>query len=132
MPYFNYRISLTSSTGHHAEIKAFADESDAVKYCEDEAAKWGAGVHRSVEKRDEVEKYNVEVTDTYGGEANYCWVKRYEFFAPLGTTNRELVRRAKELHGWTGHRCETLDIGDMLTVRPRGMAQIMFIVHQPD
>ena len=21
--------------------------------------------------------YDVEITDTFGGEANYCWVKRY-------------------------------------------------------
>lgn len=21
--------------------------------------------------------YSIEVTDTYGGEANYCWVRRY-------------------------------------------------------
>ena len=22
-------------------------------------------------------KYYIEVTDTFGGEANYCWVKRF-------------------------------------------------------
>ena len=22
-------------------------------------------------------KFNIEVTDTFGGEANYCWVRRY-------------------------------------------------------
>lgn len=22
--------------------------------------------------------FNIEVTDTFGGEANYCWVKRYQ------------------------------------------------------
>jgi hypothetical protein len=21
--------------------------------------------------------FNIEITDTFGGEANYCWVKRY-------------------------------------------------------
>ena len=34
----------------------------------------------------EKQLFKIEVTDTYGGEANYSWVKRYEFLAvsPLG------------------------------------------------
>jgi hypothetical protein len=23
-------------------------------------------------------KFKIEITDTFGGEANYCWVRRYE------------------------------------------------------
>lgn len=26
-------------------------------------------------------KFNIEVTDTFGGEPNYCWVRRYTFEA---------------------------------------------------
>ena len=26
-------------------------------------------------------KFKIEVTDTFGGEANYCWVRRYEYEA---------------------------------------------------
>ena len=29
-------------------------------------------------------KFTIEVTDTFGGEANYCWIKRY-----LVTANNE-------------------------------------------
>lgn len=25
--------------------------------------------------------YEIEITDTFGGEANYCWVRRYTFKA---------------------------------------------------
>ena len=25
--------------------------------------------------------FNIEVTDTFGGEANYCWVRRYTYEA---------------------------------------------------
>lgn len=25
--------------------------------------------------------FKIEVTDTYGGEANYCWVRRYKYKA---------------------------------------------------
>ena len=24
-------------------------------------------------------KYIIEVTDTFGGDANYCWVRRYKY-----------------------------------------------------
>ena len=68
--------------------------------------------------------YRIEVTDTFGGEANYCWVRRYEF-----TANSYLaaVRKAKGLAGWTGIRCEREEYGDQIVLRPRGICQIMFI-----
>ena len=31
---------------------------------------------------EQLDTYNVEITDTYGGEANYSWVRRYTFEAP--------------------------------------------------
>lgn len=82
--------------------------------------------------------YKVEVTDTFGGEANYCWVHRHRievsekeeraFGNNPGKRNRTLVRRAKALEGWTGHRCEVDANGyDTITVRPRGAAMVMFI-----
>ena len=72
-------------------------------------------------------KMEVEVTDTFGRESNYSWVKRYSEQIPVGTPSREVVRRAKALAGWTGHRCETDNTGDMYTIRPRRMCQVMFI-----
>lgn len=43
------------------------------------------------------EHYQAEVTDTYGGEANYCWVRRYIVAAssPLGAIRK--VSRAEGL-----------------------------------
>ena len=88
-------------------------------------------------------KYQLEITDTFGGEANYCWVKRYSLTMPElthygydGATNyykankvykRELVRKAKALAGWTGHRCEVTDFGDTLEIRPRGACMVAFV-----
>ena len=69
-------------------------------------------------------KYEVEVTDTFGGEANYCWVRRYQI---EGDTDRQLVRRAKAAAGWNGLRCETSSFGDVIEIRPKGMCQVMFI-----
>ena len=68
--------------------------------------------------------YRVEVTDLFGGEANYSWVRRYEFTAK---SDLAAVRKAKNLAGWTGIRCEREDYGDQIVLRPRGLCQIMFI-----
>lgn len=43
--------------------------------------------------------WHVEVTDTFGGQANYSWVKRYELAEPAydehAKVKRYLVRAAK-------------------------------------
>ena len=74
--------------------------------------------------------YEVEHTDTYGGEANYCWVHRYDIESKGNTHKAErasLVRQAKALCGLTGARCETHDYGDMIEIRPRGLCQVIFV-----
>ncbi len=80
--------------------------------------------------------YKVEVTDTFGGEANYSWVRRYSVETPAceyrdPAYNRILVRRAKAAAGWTGLRCQVVDnSGDHIEVRPVGRSApcwVMFI-----
>lgn len=73
--------------------------------------------------------YKIEVTDTFGGEANYCWVRR-------GTTRaksrRGKIEAAKRLAGWEGW-CRvkvTGDYGDMMEIRSvdtSGVCQVAFI-----
>lgn len=82
-------------------------------------------------------KFDVEVTDTFGGEANYCWVHRHVINAADAVIpataedrrrdRRKLVRAAKALEGWAGIRCTVDDSGDLITVRPRGACMVMFI-----
>jgi hypothetical protein len=88
-------------------------------------------------------KWNVEYTDTFAGEANYCWVKRAVVEMPElthygydGGTNysaannvyrRELMRRAKAAVGLTGIRGVTDWIGDWGEFRPYGMATVLLI-----
>ncbi len=55
------------------------------------------------EKRDI--KCEVEMTDTFGGEANYSWVIRHEFMMPHDASDAQIVRRAKALVGMTGVQC---------------------------
>jgi hypothetical protein len=89
--------------------------------------------------------YEVEYTDTFGGEANYCWVVRATVDMPdithygsdgsIGTGyakarksfDRELVRRAKQALGLSGVRCKRDDYGDMIRLTPRGTATTVFI-----
>lgn len=71
--------------------------------------------------------YNIEITDTFGGEPNYAWVRRATLKAPPALSKRSLVRRAKALMQWNGKRCTTYDFGDMLELRPTCATLVMFI-----
>lgn len=88
-------------------------------------------------------KYLVEYTDTFAGEANYSWVKRanvtmlelthYGYDGGTNYTkankiyNRELMKRAKAAMGLTGVRGVVHDHGDTIEFRPYRSCTIMFI-----
>ena len=46
---------------------------------------------------------HVEYTDLFGGEANYSWVKRFDFDA-TNMTDLQIIRRAKSELGISGKR----------------------------
>lgn len=69
----------------------------------------------------------VELTDTYGGEANYSWVRRYRLEHKPGETNRALMRRVKAALGWSGIRCRVAHYGEMIDIRPAGAALVAFV-----
>jgi hypothetical protein len=89
--------------------------------------------------------YDVEYTDTFGGEANYCWVRRAVVYVPelthygyTGSTDgsyakadriaqRELMRKAKAAVGLTGVRGRVDSHGDMIEFRPYRCATVMFV-----
>lgn len=70
------------------------------------------------------EKWNVELTDTFGEEANYSWVRR-----GIVTCNKNAspVRAAKAWADMTGVRCRVDNFGDMYAVYPQGACVVMFI-----
>lgn len=88
-------------------------------------------------------KYHVEYTDTFNGEANYCWVRRDTVTMPElthygydGSSNyakanktfeRELMKRAKASVGITGMRGRVSSYGDTIEFRPYGSATVLFI-----
>lgn len=72
--------------------------------------------------------FTVEYTDTFGGEANYCWVKRATFTLD-SYTNRTIIRKAKALMGLTNVRGRTEDYGDMLKFTPYKSNTVMFVTY---
>lgn len=72
-------------------------------------------------------KLNIEVTDTFGHEPNYGWVRRATLEVMDLTSRYACVRRAKAAVGWTGKRCVTVDHGDMIELRPHGECLVCFI-----
>lgn len=68
-----------------------------------------------------------EYTDTFGGEANYSWVKRAEFVMNADSTRRQIVAAGKSAIGLTGARCKTLELGEMYELRPIGFCTVLFI-----
>ena len=90
--------------------------------------------------------YQIELTDTFGGEANYSWARRATVTMPElthygydGGTNcakankiyrRELMRKAKAAIGLTGARGVRADHGDMIEFRPYGACVVLFVTYQ--
>lgn len=74
-----------------------------------------------------------EVTDTFGGEANYSWVKRGKVACKPGEEYSDLaaVRRAKKSAGLENVRCKREDFGDMIVLRPYGQCLVLFINFYP-
>lgn len=70
----------------------------------------------------------VEYTDTYGGQANYSWVRRATLPDIPNESDRQLMRRIKRKLGLTGMRGRFEERqGDQWTWRPWGRCTILFI-----
>lgn len=71
--------------------------------------------------------WTAELTDTFGGEANYSWVKRETFTLPSSATDRQVVMAGKAALGMTGDRCRTSSYGEGFELRPIGICAVAFI-----
>ena len=61
--------------------------------------------------------WDIEVTDTFSGQANYSWVYRYAISIPGGISYLALVRRIKAAAGYSGIRGHTYVSGDFVEIR---------------
>lgn len=77
--------------------------------------------------------YSVEYTDTFGGDANYSWVRRASVSAPEFDTvepkgyQQTIMRRAKKAVGISGMRGVTERIGCGFEFRPYNSCTILFV-----
>ena len=72
-------------------------------------------------------EYLCELTDTFGGQANYSWVKRETITLPVDASRRQVVAAGKTALGLTGCRCRTFDMNEGYEVRPIGSCTVAFI-----
>jgi hypothetical protein len=75
-------------------------------------------------------RYDIEVTDSYGGEANYSWVRRYSIECKDDASDLAIMRKAKAAAGYNGHRCTVDRYGDSWTLRPAGQCVLIFITYR--
>jgi hypothetical protein len=73
-------------------------------------------------------KWLVEYTDTFGGQANYSWVNRQTIYMKPEARVRDIMRAAKAAVGLTGVRGVTNDSGDTIEFNPYRMCTILFVV----
>ena len=66
--------------------------------------------------------YNIEVTDTFGDEANYSWVRRYTYKA---RSFRGAINQLAKQHG-AGWR-KLYDCGDMAQYKLTGACIVCFV-----
>ena len=72
-----------------------------------------------------VQIWDVETTDTFGGEANYCWVERSKCVTPCFGEKR-IIRRLRAAAGLTGQRARFSDLGNHLEWRHTGACVVTF------
>ena len=73
----------------------------------------GVPSHTALARRSKLKTKNiyfVEVTDTFGGEANYSWVHRFKVHA---NTERGAMRKLSNRLAYGGGVCKDMDTGDM-------------------
>lgn len=75
-----------------------------------------------------MDKFTVEYTDTFGGEANYAWVKRTTMVVENANV-KSVKANAKKVMGLKGVRGRWEDYGDDLIFRPYRSATVMFVNH---
>ena len=70
--------------------------------------------------------WDIEVTDTFGGQANYSWVDRYVIRTPDDISDLALVRRIKSVAGYSGIRGRATVMGDSVEIRFPARCVVIF------
>ena len=81
---------------------------------------------------DKLSTFDAEVTDTFGGETNYGWVRRTSFQAPRDASDTTLVRMGKKALGMTGQRCTRSTYGETIQLDVVGACIRAFITFRDE
>lgn len=74
-------------------------------------------------------KYQVEYTDTFGGDANYSWCDRYIVELPDNASKKQIRRAAKKAAGLSGIRGVWDTWGEVFSFRPYRSCTILFAMY---
>lgn len=74
-------------------------------------------------------KYQIEYTDTFGGDANYCWCDRYIIELPDNASKEQICRAAKKAAGLSGMRGVWDTCGDVYRFRPYRSCTVLFATY---
>jgi len=73
----------------------------------------------------------IEITDLFGGEANYSWGKRFELTDIEGLTHKQVVRRLKKKADLNGTRWRLVaNCGDYYQYNFVGWYATAFIIYE--
>jgi hypothetical protein len=75
-------------------------------------------------------RFDVEYTDTFGGEANYCWVRRATIEVPREASQALIMRRAKAAMGLSGDSGRTESEGDGYRFVPYHSCTVLFVTYR--
>lgn len=96
-------------------------------YCDHAAEKNSSPPYFLGDFMSDLIQWEAEYTDTFGGQANYCWCKKAKFELSANSTDRQIVMAAKSELGLTGVRCKTSSYGEGFELRPVGSCTVVFV-----
>lgn len=63
-------------------------------------------------------KINIEITDTFAGEANYSWRRKSSLELPDNKSDSAIIRQVKKAIGWNNLRTRVDKFGDLIQLTP--------------
>ena len=72
-------------------------------------------------------RWDAELTDTFGGEANYSWVQREQLKINANYCGSWIVRTAKAAFGLTSVPHITTDLGDSMRIEFPSINSVLFL-----
>lgn len=73
---------------------------------------------------------NFEHTDTFGGEANYAWVRKHAHTFHPDADTKAIAREARKWAGWEHVPCDVCDVqGTYIEIRPKDglICEVVFV-----